>query len=347
MGFIHLKDSTNARILVRGANWIGDAIMTTPVIRAVKKNFPKAHLEVLAKPWVIPVYENSPYVDEIMVYDDRHRHKMGFGTLVLVKDIKQRCFDLAVLMQNAFEAGLLVFLAGIRERLGYNTDGRGVLLNRSIKPDPELKKGHLIDYYIGILKRAGLKDDGRQMDLFISPSHKADAESFFEKKDIDQSKPLIGISPGAAGGTAKRWFPARFARLCRKLSIKYDTKVLIFGESSDRSLGQYISNESGHVCVNIAGETSLGQAFALINACSLFITNDSGLMHAAAALGVNQVAVIGPTDYLATSPANKNSLIVREPVHCSPCLKDVCPTDHACMEKISVDRVFNECRTFL
>lgn len=347
MGFIHLKDSANARILVRGANWIGDAIMTTPVIRAVKKNFPKAHLEVLAKPWVIPVYENSPYVDEIMVYDNLHRHKMGFGTLVLAKDIKQRSFDLAVLMQNAFEAGLLVFLAGIRERLGYNTDGRGVLLNRSIKLDPELKKGHLIDYYIGILKRAGLKDDGRQMDLFISPSRKSYAESFFEKKGIDQSKPLIGINPGAAGGTAKRWFPERFARLCRKLSFKYDTKVLIFGGPSDRSLGQYISNESGNVCVNIAGETTLGQAFALINACALFITNDSGLMHAAAAFGVNQVAVIGPTDYLATSPANKNSLMIREPVHCSPCLKDNCPTDHACMEKISVDRVFNKCRTFL
>lgn len=347
MGHINLKDTSSAKIMIRAANWVGDAIMTTPVIRAVRKNYPNATVTVLAKPWVIPVYENNPYVDKIMVYDANNRHKKGFGTLRLARDLKKHQFDLAVLMQNAFEAGLLSFLSGIKERVGYNTDGRGLLLNRGIKLDPALKKGHLIDYYIGILKGAGLFDDGRDLDLFLCESDRAFAKHFLEKEKFDLSRPVIGINPGATGGTAKQWFPERYAQICKKLAQKFNVKVLIFGGPQDTALGEYIAGLSNGSCINIAGTTSLGQAFALIEKCSLFVTNDSGLMHAAAALNVNQVAVIGSTDYIATSPSNENSVMVRVPVPCSPCLKDVCPTDHQCMNNISVDQVMETCETLL
>jgi len=347
MGIIKLTDTTQAKIMVRAANWVGDAIMTTPVIRAVRKNYPKAVITVLAKPWVIPVYENNPYIDKILRYDSNGRHKKGFGTLRLAGELRKYRFDLAVLMQNAFEAGLLSFLAGIKERLGYNTDGRGLLLNRSIKLNPELKKGHLIDYYIGILNGAGLADDGRHLDLVLSQADREFANHFLEQEKFDLSRPVIGINPGATGGTAKRWFPERYADVCRNLSEEFKVKILIFGGPADVELGEYIAGLSQGCCINIAGTTSLGQAFALIETCSLFITNDSGLMHAAAALKVNQVAVIGSTDYIATAPSNENSIMVREKVPCSPCLKDVCPTDHECMDKISVDRVMETCKSLL
>lgn len=347
MGFIDLIDTPRAKILIRAANWVGDAIMTTPVIRAVRKNFPKANITVLAKPWVIPVYENNPYIDKILVYDGKNRHKRGFGTLILAKDLRDYQFDLAILMQNAFEAGLISFMGGIKERVGYNTDGRGFLLNRKIKLNPALKKGHLIDYYIGILKGADLADDGQDLDLFLCKSDREFADHFLEQEKFDLSQPVIGINPGATGGTAKRWFPQRYAQVCKILAQKFKVKILIFGGPEDFELGEYIAKLSGDCCINIAGTTSLGQAFALIEKCSLFITNDSGLMHAAAALNINQVAVIGSTDYVATAPANKNSIMVRAGVFCSPCLKDVCPTDHECMEKISVDMVMETCKSLL
>jgi len=347
MGFIHLKDTPQAKIMIRAANWVGDAIMTTPVIRAVRKNFSKAKITVLAKPWVIPVYENNPYIDEILVYDSNNRHKKGLGTLKLAKDLREYQFDLAILMQNAFEAGLLSFLAGINERVGYNTDARGFLLNRSIKLNPALKKRHLIDYYIGILKGASLVDDGRKMDLFICESDREFASHYMEQEKFDLSRPVIGINPGATGGTAKRWFPERYAQLCKNMAQKFKVKILIFGGPQDNDLGEYIAGLSQGSCINIAGTTSLGQAFALIEKCSLFITNDSGLMHAAAALNINQVAVIGSTDYVATSASNENSIMVRVPVPCSPCMKDVCPTDHQCMDKISVDMVMETCKSLL
>jgi len=347
MGFINLIDTARAKILIRAANWVGDAIMTTPVIRAVRKNFPKSEITILAKPWVIPVYENNPYIDKILVYESNHRHKRGFGTLTLARDLRPYRFDLAILMQNAFEAGLISFMGGIKERVGYNTDGRGLLLNRKIKLNPALKKGHLIDYYIGILKGADLTDDGRNLDLFLSESDRGFADHFMDREKFDSSRPVIGINPGATGGTAKRWFPERYAQVCKNLARQFKIKILIFGGPNDFELGEYIASLSRGCCINIAGTTSLGQAFALIKKCSLFITNDSGLMHAAAALNINQVAVIGSTDYVATAPSNENSIMVRVQVPCSPCLKDVCPTDHQCMKKISVDMIMETCKSLL
>ena len=347
MGLITLTDSVDAKIMIRAANWVGDAIMTTPVVRAIRKNYPKAQITVLAKPWVIPVYENNPYIDKIMIYQANDRHKRGWGTITLSKDLRVYQFDLAILMQNAFEAGLISFLGRIKERVGYNTDARGFLLNRSIKLDMALKKKHLVEYYIGILKGAGLEDDGPHMDLFLSQPDREYADALLKQNKIAPLKPVIGINPGATGGTAKRWFPERYAKLCERLAHQYQTRILIFGGPSDAPLGDYIAGLTGDNCLNIAGKTSLGQAFALIEKCDLFVTNDSGLMHAAAALNINQVAVMGSTDYVATCPASKKAVMVRVPVHCSPCLKDVCPTEHECMDQISVDMVMETCQSLL
>ncbi|WP_051148547.1 lipopolysaccharide heptosyltransferase II [Desulfospira joergensenii] len=344
---LRTQDDPQTRIMIRAANWVGDAIMTTPVIRAMKKNFPRACITVLAKPWVIPVYESNPHVDEIMTYENSGRHKTGMGTLRLVRDIKERGFHLAILMQNAFEAALLAFLAGIPERVGYNTDARSLLLNPSVKLNPELKKKHLIDYYLGILRGVGLEDDGRGMDLSINDSDQAWALEALTNLGLCKGRPVIGINPGATGGTAKRWFPERYAGLAEKLSNLYQTKIVIFGGPADHGLGEEILSMSKGACINMAGKTGLSQAFALIGNLDLFITNDSGLMHAAAALNVPQVAVIGSTDYIATAPSSENAVMVRVPVNCSPCLKDECPIDHRCMDRISVEMVLNTCRTIL
>lgn len=344
---IKLKDSSRAKILIRAVNWVGDAIMATPVIRGIRKNFPKARISILAKPWVAPVYENNPYLDHVIVYQNQTRHKKGMGTLRLSKELRAYNFDLAFLIQDAFEAALISFFARIPERLGYNTDARSMLLNRSIKLDPALEKGHLIDYYLGLLKGAGLEDDGRKLDLFLSDDDKAFAKKRLAEEELVKTRPVIGINPGATGGTAKRWFPERYAELCRHLSHQYQTKVLIFGGPADMALGKNIMAMAPDCCINLAGKTSLSQAFALIENCDLFVTNDSGLMHAAAALNINQVAVIGSTNYIATAPSNKNSIMVREPVSCAPCMKDECPIDHRCMTRISVDMVMERCRSIL
>ncbi len=340
-------ENFSGQILFRAANWVGDAIMTTPVLRGIRMAFPKSKIIVLAKPWVVPVYQHNPHVDEVMVYESQGRHSMGRGTFRLISDLKARKFDMAILMQNAFEAAFLAFFARIPIRIGYNTDGRTLLLNYSVRMDKALKKKHLIFYYLGILDGAGISHDGPSMELCLCNQDRSWAKDFLVSQGWKPGDKVMGINPGATGGTAKKWIKERYAQLARMLAETYKTKVLIFGGSADRELGEEINGLSNGNCLNVAGVTSLGQAFALISCLDLFVTNDSGLMHAAAAFDIPQAAVIGSTDIRATAPFSSNAVIVREPVACSPCCKPHCPIDHICMTGISVDRVYDTCRDIL
>ncbi len=338
------------RILVRSANWVGDAIMTTPALHAIRKNFPHAHITLLAKPWVIPVFENSPDIDDIMMYEAQGRHNGLAGLWRLAMDIRKRQFDLAILFQNAFEAALLAFLAGIRHRVGFTTDGRTALLNHRVRSWRPLKRGHLVDYYLGLLAGAGLTLQGRQLKLFLTEAEMNVARRLIQQKVSATGRPLIGLNPGATFGTAKRWLPERYTKLGKRLISELEAQVFIFGGPKEADVGQQLAAAIGRECIDLSGQTTLRQAMALIGQCDLFITNDSGLMHVAAALNRPQIVVIGPTDPTATGPSNPNSRLVqvKEACHLSPCLKPHCPIiDHRCMTAISVDMVMSASLTLL
>ena len=335
--------------MLRAANWVGDAVMTTPAIRAVRKNFPAARITILAKPWVIPVFQHNPHLDSVMPYEAAGRHKGVLGLMRLARDIHQRNFDLAILFQNAFEAALLAFAAGIPRRLGYATDGRTALLTDRLYNYRELKKGHLVDYYLGILEGPGLDLDGRKLELFLSTEERENARGQLSKLGIASAEPLAGLNPGATFGTAKRWLPERFAELSRRLYAEHGYRSLLFGGPSEAQLGEQIAAASAGSAINLCGGTDLRTAMALIDRCRFFITNDSGLMHVAAAFDKPQLAIIGPTDHIATGPSNPCSRIVRVPgaCHLSPCLLADCPIDHRCMTCITVDFVLAELQALL
>ncbi|MGE0086508.1 MAG: lipopolysaccharide heptosyltransferase II [Desulfococcaceae bacterium] len=344
-----IYSGTVRRILIRAANWVGDAVMSTPMIRAVRGNFPHAEIYILAKPWVSPVFENSPDIDKILIYEAAGRHKGVPGILPLAKDLRAYDFDMAFLVQNAFEAALISFLAGIPIRIGYNTDGRTPLLTHAVSMSRKIKKRHQIDYYLGILEGTGLHTFGREMNLEISVSERKQAAEILSRHGIRAEKGIIGINPGAAYGSAKRWPKDRYAQLCAQLrQVRKDMPVIVFGGPGEEKLGQDICRIAGEGCISIAGQTGLREAISLIERCRLFITNDSGLMHVAAALHVPQIAIFGPTDHSTTSPADSGSRIVRVPTPCSPCLKQECPLGHhQCMKAVSADMVFREAEQIL
>jgi heptosyltransferase-2 len=338
------------RILIRSANWVGDAIMTTPAVHTVRRTFPRARITLLTKPWVFPVFENNPDIDELMIYETDGRHAGWVGLWGLAKDLKRRRFDLAILLPNAFEVALLAFLARIPKRLGFTTDARTVLLTERIRSWRPLKQGHLIDYYLGLLSGAGLTLHGRQLVLVINDKERAAARRLLQSMGIDRNQLLIGFNPGATYGNAKRWLPERFAELGRRLSREFEARVLIFGSAVEAQLGRQIAAEIGLGAVNLCGQTPLRQAMSLIGQCDLFVTNDSGLMHVAAALNVPQAAIIGPTDPVATGPSNRVSRLVQVPGACSlsPCLRPECPIlDHRCMIAVSVEMVMAEVSSLL
>jgi heptosyltransferase-2 len=335
------------RILIRSTNWVGDAILTTPAIRAVRKNFPDAEVSILAKPWVAPVFYNNPDIDHLLVYDSEGRHKGLAGKVRVSRSLRKGRFDLAVLLQNAFEAALLAYLAGIPRRLGYKTDGRHLLLTHGVGVEPKLREVHETEYYLGILEGAGLGRAGLELTLRVSNEERNEADVFLSKHRVDSGELLVGVSPGATYGPAKRWFPDRFAALCDRLQESYGVSIVILGGPGDAAVGDQVSRSMKNPPVNLCGKTTLRQAISVINKCHLFITNDSGLMHVAAALDIPLVAIFGSTNPVTTGPGGTKSHIVRVPMDCSPCLKPHCPQDHRCMKEITVDKVYEVARAVL
>jgi heptosyltransferase II len=337
-------------ILIRSANWVGDAIMSTPALRAIRRNYPSAKITLLAKPWVAPVFAHNPDIDEIMIYQINNLHRGWLGLWRLAGGMRRLRFDLAILLQNAFEAALIPFLARIPERIGFTTDGRTALLTQRIRSWRPLKHGHLIDYYLGLIAGAGLTLHGQELTLRITQDEQREARRQLAQQRGNDTLLLVGLNPGAAFGTAKRWLTNRFAELGRRMILELGATVILFGDPSETELGRRLAADIGAGSINFCGRTSLRQALAMISQCNLFVTNDSGLMHAASALDIPQVAIIGPTNPTVTGPANKASRWVHGANSCqfSPCLQPDCPTsDRRCMSAISVEMVMEAARTLL
>lgn len=344
MGIEALKNSK--KILVRGTNWIGDAVMTLPAIASIRKTFPSAEVQVLAKPWVAEVYKLSPDVDRIFLFKEPGEHQGIAGKLKLALELKKENFDLAIYLQNAIEAAILGWLARIPLRAGYDSDCRGFLLTHPVRRTKEIKQVYQVDYYLNMVKSLGCEQASR--DVTLSASKIKDiSDRCLEERGLSGVPVLIGLAPGAMYGPAKRWFPERFGAVAKKLTETFVSRAIIFGSKGDMEVAQTVQDAIGGTAINIAGRTDLSEAIALISRCSIFITNDSGLMHVAGALGVPTLAIYGSTNPVTTPPPGKKSVIVRKEVPCSPCLKQVCPTDFRCMEEISIDEVYETAKAML
>jgi len=315
-----------SNILVRATNWVGDAVMSLPALRAIRERFPAARISVLAKPWVADLYGREAFLDEIILYSGRSPWRIGH-------ELRVRRFDCAILLQNAFEAAWIAWLARIPVRIGYKTDGRQLLLTRGVAlPKPGEIPRHERFYYLELLRRAGLIDALPQSDAIR-----------LHRITSSNGKRVIGVSPGAAYGTAKRWLPERFAEAAGALAAARGASIALFGSKSERDLCEQVAERlNGHRVTNYAGETTLAQFIDLASACELFLTNDSGAMHIASALGVPTVAIFGATDDTTTGPTGPNARVVRHAVDCSPCLLRECPIDHRCMTGVSARRVVEE-----
>jgi len=339
-----------SRVLVRATNWLGDAVMSLPAIRTIRQVFPHAHIALVARPWVADLYAREPSIDRVILYDAHAslRERRDFAVR-----LRGERFDGAILLQNAFDAALMVWLAKIPERIGYDRDGRGPLLTQRIPvPEPGDIPRHERFYYLELLRRAGMIERFPHTEPIRLGGVEAARESGAKLlAAAGIGGPVIGISPGAAYGNAKRWLPERFAEAAQKVAqafldpspgLPVSPAVLVFGSPAERTLCGEVAAAlaRGRVDVrNLAGETTIPEFIDLAAACRLFLTNDSGAMHVASALAVPTVAIFGSTDDTTTGPIGPYARVVREHAECSPCLLRDCPIDHRCMTRVSADRV--------
>jgi heptosyltransferase-2 len=317
-----------ARILVMSPNWLGDAVMALPAIADVRRAFPSARLIVAARRSVAGIFQFAPVVDEV-IQAERHAIAAADAGAVLI-------------LPNSFASALLARRAGVPERWGYATDWRRPLLTRAVpQPGGSMHQGA---YYQALTHALGIERGPLQPALTVSAAAMDEARSLLRSAGWDGSSPLIALAPGAAYGTAKRWLPAHVARLIDGLAAEA-TCVMLGGPadaSTTRQVSALVSSGAATRLIDLAGRTSLTQMAAVLALAQACVSNDSGAMHVAAALGTPVAAIFGPTRERETAPltrAGGRAEVVLHAVWCRPCMLRECPLDHRCMKGVTPDMV--------
>lgn len=318
------------KILIILPNWLGDAIMATPAIELLTNNYPNASFTFVGSFVSIEALKYHPKVEKTYIDTTKKSSNRFLSTYKFAKKLGE--FDLAITFRNQVYSSLLLYFTKSKQTIARSSWHTKILLTTT--PSIDTKK-HLVEQYVELLKTilpSNAKQDIPQLKLYIKK------EKFL--------KPTLGINAGATYGSAKRWYPEKFAQVAASLSSEYN--ILIFGGPNEVEMAKDIEKELDSLHItnyeNIAGTTSIQQLCAKIAGCSLFITNDSGPMHIAAAYQVPTVSIFGPTKYKETSQwKNNKSSIVRKELQCSPCMKRECPLKHhECMTLITPNDVIEK-----
>jgi lipopolysaccharide heptosyltransferase II len=315
------SDLKQVRILIRSSNWLGDAVMSVPAVRAIKNGRPDVHVTIAAPDKIAPMWNLIPEVDAIISLPE--------GSLLsVVRLLKQQApFDVAILFPNSLRVALECWLSGIPRRIGYRGHCRSWLVNQIVR---ELRKPRPPEHhslrFLRIANECGAETPKIELP---NPNQRSNI-----KRPI-----LIGLCPGAEYGPAKRWLPERFAEAAAKITALSSAQWILFGTKSDAAIGEQIATAIGDHCVNRIGQTTLDQLIEELRQCSLLLTNDTGTMHLAALLSVPVVAVFGSTEPRLTAPLGGGHTVLRHHVECSPCFLRECPIDFRCMKAVTSDEV--------
>jgi lipopolysaccharide heptosyltransferase II len=332
-----------ARILVKAVNWLGDVVMTVPALRALRHGFPAAHLAVLIKRELASFFDGADWIDEVLPY------RIGSGAagigdrLRLIGELHAHRFDLAVVLPRSFESALWIAAARIPRRVGFVAQGRGPLLTDRIRRAPEMLARHQENDYLDLLRLGlGISGSPDETHIEVAARHR-DAMLTWLSERRRGAGALVALAAAAAYGPAKEWPAPHFARLIDLLAERYAVECVLVGAPSERMRCEQIAAASRSGALIAAGETSIGEALALLSLCDGFAGNDSGSMHASGALGIPTVGIFGSTDPQRTSPLGPKTAVLYDHIECSPCLARTCRFGHYdCLRRIEPERVAKE-----
>ncbi|MBN1356865.1 lipopolysaccharide heptosyltransferase II [bacterium] len=326
----------NSTIVVGLPNWIGDAVMCTAALHSIRRSRPDLKIIAVSKPWVSELFRHCPSVDQNIVYHHRNGLMRALDTASLCRTLHSHHPAAAILFQTSFESALAVFLAGVPVRIGQPTDNRRLFLTHPIKLTEAETRSHQVVRYLTVARAAvGTIPADSCPSVNLSDRDRRDAAALL--KPLARNGPLITLAPGAAFGPAKRWPPDRFAEFIRRAQVDWRADVVICGGPGDGSIADRIIRDTGSSVVDLTRKASILVQAAVIEQSDLCVSNDSGLMHLAAAMNTRVVAVFGPTVPGVTGPWGNGHIILHEAVPCAPCRYRECPVDHICMTRVTVD----------
>jgi heptosyltransferase-2 len=334
------------KILVRGTNWIGDAVMQIPALRGLRRVFPAASLTLHTRAWAQGIFEDADFVDEILTFETSKSKFRDIFTQA--KILRQRKFDLVVLFPNSFESALTAKLANIRTRIGYGKDARDFLLTNVLSIPEWKNQKHEVFYYLNLIAEVEKKFlgtetvlfDEPQFDLTVRDERKMQARKFLAESGVDLSNKIIALGVGSTNSRAKRWQPESYAKLNDKLQFELKANVILVGTSDELEVSNEVYKMSEKKPIILTGKTSLAEATAILSEIDLLVSNDMGLAHIASAVGTETLVIFGPTNPNTTRPWKAK--IIYKNVECAPCMLRDCPIDHRCMTRISANEVFEK-----
>lgn len=343
-----MASSEFRNILVRLPNWVGDVVMATPALRALRESFPNSNITYLARPYVKQVIEGLPFFNHLM----EHTSGGFFGPLILGRRLRESEFDAAVLFTDSFRSALEVFVAGIGHRIGYRTDLRSLFLTDRI--DYEVEEGRrkpvpMVNYYLKLVEHIGATGGDLKPALCVSEKSKRYARDFLSQCGIREGDVLVGISPGAKFGSSKLWLPERFAQVADALFERHNARSIIFCGPGEEEISRIIAQSAKSSVIDTSDSIiALDDLKAFIQRCNILITTDAGPRHIAVALDRPVVVLIGPTDLRYTNANLEKTIVLRvEDLECSPCQRKICPRNHECMVGISSEQVISAAEKLL
>jgi lipopolysaccharide heptosyltransferase II len=337
--------SDGKRILIVNVNWIGDVIFSTPFIKAVRDAYPDGYIACLIHPRCADILKDSPRLDEIIIYDEEGRHKSIIGKLMLLLHLRKKRFDIVFMLHRSFTKALLIFLAGIKERVGYPTKNRGFLLTKTIEiPEEEV---HKVEYFLGLARGYGIKAGESSYEFFVSDADRENLNKILKGYNVTDKDRLVVLCPGG-NWDPKRWPKENFAKLADMLTEKLGVRVVLSGAKKDAALVREISGMMKSIPVISCGHTTIKELGALLERALLVVANDSGPMHLAVAMKSKVIALFGPTSPRLTGPYGKGSYkVISKNEDCEVPCYDVTCTDNRCMALIKVEDVFEEAKKVL
>lgn len=335
-------------IVVRGTNWVGDAVMSIPALRELRGIIPTAKITLNTRRWATGIFQDADFVDEILVIEENQ------SVLSQAKDWRKRRFDAAILFTNSFQSALVARMGHVPRRFGYAKEARSILLTDSYKIPGWKNERHEIYYYLNLVGNVCASLTGSNPELVSEPRFELDvseirrenAKRILAENGVDLSRKTVVFVSGSTNSRAKRWSPQSFAKLNDRIQFELKANVVLIGAENELEVSDEVFANCHRKPTILTGKTSLDEVTAILSVCDMLISNDTGPAHIAAALGIKTIVIFGPTNPITTKPWN-SEIIREENLDCSPCMLRDCPIDHRCMTRISPERVFEKAASML
>ncbi|MBN2453896.1 MAG: lipopolysaccharide heptosyltransferase II [Candidatus Omnitrophica bacterium] len=337
------------KILIVRLDRIGDVVLSTPVIKSLRDAYPDSHITMMVAPHAREIVEGNPYLNEVIVYDKSGPHKGIAGNAGFIQELRDKKFDIAIVLHPTNRAHMVVSLAGIPERIGYDRKA-GFLLTKRIPHSKQFGMRHEIDYTLDLLRHIGIEPKSKElyMPVNIASEHKIDG--ILKESGIKDSDILVVVNPGASCAS-KRWRVERFADVANGLVEKYKARVAVISGNTDKKFGDRLASFITGRCVNLSGRTTIGDVASLLRRARLLISNDSGPVHISCAVGTPVIVIFGRNDRGLSperwGPCGKNDIVLHKDVGCEICYAHNCRSEFKCLDSITSREVLEAAEKLL